>query len=86
MVRCGVVAAMNPKRGMVAIQTEDDGYTIIELISHFDLDIGDEMAWEDGYALGSETYENRSKGICEEVFVQNHGVSASILRQQLLLT
>lgn len=76
---------MNPQRGMVAIATEDDGFTIIELLSHFDLDVGDSIAWANGYGLGSEVYENVSKGVREEVYVQNHAVSRANLRQQLLL-
>ena len=85
MHRQGVVAAMNQQRGMVAIKTEDDGYTIIELLSEFELELGDEVAWKNGYGLGSEIYENRSKGTREEVYVQNHAVGESILRQQLRL-
>jgi hypothetical protein len=82
--RKGIVAAMNPSRGMVAIATEDDGYTIIELLSDFELEVGDEMTWEHGHGLGSETYENVTKGIREEVYVQNHGVTVANLKQQLL--
>lgn len=86
MNRWGVVAVMNPRRGMVAIKTEDDGYMIIELLSEFEIEIGDELAWSNGYGLGSEMYENRSKGTKEEVYVQNHAVGEAILRQQLLLS
>lgn len=85
MRRTGKVAAINPARGMVAIATEDDGYTIIELLSHFELEVGDEMTWANGYGLGSEDYTNITKGETEEVYVQNHSVSRSILRAQLLL-
>jgi hypothetical protein len=84
MQRNGVVAAINPKRGMVAIATEDDGYTIIELLSDFELEIGDSVFWSNGYAMGHETYENVSKGSSAEVYVQNHGVSKENLRKQLL--
>ena len=84
MGRKGTVAAMNPSRGMVAIATEDDGYTIIELQSEFELEIGDEMTWQNGYSLGSETYKNVTKGTQQEVYVQNHSVSNASLRQQLL--
>lgn len=85
MARSGTVAAMNPKRGMVAIETEDDGFTIIELLSSWDLDIGDVIHWENGYGLGSEVYENRTKRSRSDVYVQNHAVGPAILRQQLLL-
>lgn len=85
MPRHGVVKAINAIRGMVAIATDDDGYTIIEIVSEFEIDLGDEIAWQNGYGLGTETYVNRTKGTRDDVFVQNHSVSASSLRQQLLL-
>jgi hypothetical protein len=82
--RNGTVAAMNPSRGMVAIATEDDGYTIVERLSEFELEVGDEMTWENGHGLGSEIYTNITQGTHEEVYVQNHAVSNANLRQQLL--
>lgn len=85
MQRYGTVAALNPIRGMVAIATEDDGFTIIELLSNFELEIGDSISWSNGYGLGHEIYKNVSKGSSEEVFVQNHAVSKANLRAQLLL-
>ena len=85
MRRTGKVTAMNSNRGMVAILTEDGGYTIIELTSGWDLEIGDAISWANGYGLGFETYENLTQQSREEVFVQNHDVNASNLRAQLLL-
>ena len=84
MRRSGTVAAVNPNRGMVAIATEDDGYTIIELLSHFEMQVGDEISWTNGHGLGSEIYHNVTKGASEEVYVQNHGVIGANLKQQLL--
>lgn len=85
MQRSGTIAAINPNRGMVAIATEDDGFTIIELLSEFELEIGDFISWLNGYGLGHEIYKNISKGSSGEVFVQNHAVSQANLRTQLLL-
>ncbi len=84
MRRNGKVAAINPSRGMVAIATEDDGLTIIELLSDFELEVGDEMTWENGHGLGSEIYENVTKSSRERVYVQNHAVTNANLRRQLL--
>jgi len=81
----GTVAAFNQARGMVAIATEDDGYTIIELLSNWDIELGDAIVWADRYGLGSEVYENLTKQTREQVYVQNHSVSKANLRQQLLL-
>lgn len=85
MQRSGTIAAINPIRGMVAIATEDDGFTIIELLSEFELEIGDSISWSNGYGLGHEIYKNISKGCSEEVFVQNHAVNQANLRAQLFL-
>ena len=85
MQRKGTVAAINSNRGMVAIATEDDAYTIIELLSDWDIEVGDEIRWKNGYGLGSEIYFNLTQNVELDVVVQNHSVSRSILRQQLLL-
>jgi len=70
---------------MVAIATQDDGYTIIELLSEWNIEVGDSIAWANGYGLGSEVYQNVTRSSREEVYVQNHSVSQSALHQQLLL-
>lgn len=85
MRRRGKVAAINSRRGMVAIATEDGGFTIIELLSEWSLEIGDEISWANGYGLGHEVYRNVTQQTQEEVFVQNHDVSKSNLQAQLLL-
>ncbi len=84
MSRSGVVEAVNPHRGMVGIKTDDGGFTIIELLSDWNIEVGDEVGWANDYGLGSELYDNRTKGTRREVYVQNHDVSASLLRRQLL--
>ena len=76
---------MNPSRGMVAIATEDDGFTIIELLSAWEIEIGDSISWDNGHGLGSEVYANLTKDSRAKVYVQNHAVSRAAVRQQLLL-
>ena len=70
---------------MVAIATDDDGFTIIELLCDWDVEIGDSISWANGYGLGSEVYENITKRTRKAVYVQNHAVSQVNLQQQLLL-
>lgn len=86
MKRSGTVTRINEKRGMVAILTEDDGYTVVELTGDLELSVGDEVSWSDGYALGSEVYRNLSTEERGEVYVQNHSVSLALLGSQLLLS
>jgi hypothetical protein len=83
--RRGVVAAINRIRGMVGIKTDDSGFTIIELLSDWDLEVGDVVTWRNGYGLGSEIYENETRGTHCEVYVQNHDVSQAALGVQLRL-
>ena len=81
----GVVRAMNPSRGMVAIRVEEQGgYTIIEMLSSHEIELGDQISWTDGYTMGSCQYRNLTKGWVAEVYVQNHDVSVHSLKQQLL--
>ncbi|WP_234053627.1 MULTISPECIES: hypothetical protein [unclassified Xanthobacter] len=82
--RKGTVVAKNPQRGMVALDTPDDGYTIIELLTDWNLEVGDVLTWQNGYGLGAEIYVNVTRGTRAEVYVQNHGVSRNAVRQQLL--
>jgi hypothetical protein len=84
MRRSGTVAVINSDRAMVAMATEDDGFTIIELLSDWDIEVGDSIAWSNGHGLGDEIYENLTKGSRATVYVQNHAVNESSLREQLL--
>jgi len=84
MRRFGIVTAINPMRRMVALSSEE-GYTIIELLTYFDLEVGDEIFWDSGIELGMQRFCNLTKGSSNEVYVQSHGVQESQLRKQLLL-
>lgn len=84
MAKTGVVHAINRQRGMVALDT-DDGYTIIELLSDDNIDIGDVMWWKNDTGLGGETYHNLTKGVQMNIYAQNHWVHETLLRKQLLL-
>ncbi|TXH70981.1 MAG: hypothetical protein E6Q88_07875 [Lysobacteraceae bacterium] len=84
MRRTGTVAAIAPEQGLAAIATIDRGFTIIELTSDWALTPGDSIAWEEGDALGFETYENLSKGTRDEVFVQEHDVDEGTMRIRLM--
>jgi hypothetical protein len=84
MSKQGTVKGINARRGMVAIKTDDGGYTIIELSGHFEIRLGDRMGWANDYGLGGETYTNLTSGGSARVYVQNHDVPDAQVRQQLL--
>lgn len=84
MSKQGTVVAINT-RGMVAIKSEDGGYTIIEMLGNFAIQPGDRMAWKNAYGLGGEVYTNVTSGESGEVYVQNHDVSEVNVKRQMLL-
>ena len=85
MAMQGKIYAMNSQRGMVAIATKNQGFTIIELLSNEEFELGDEMSWQNDTGLGGQTYLNMTKKNKMDVFVQNHWVPENQLRQQLLV-
>jgi len=80
----GTVAAVNLRRGTVAVLT-DEGYSIIEMLGDDPPDVGDEIRWTGTTPLGGETVFNLTQQTSYEVYFQNHHVHPSQLRSQLLL-
>jgi len=80
----GTVVAINPVRGMVAVDTEE-GYSIMEMLGDDPPEIGDQIRWEGDTPLGGEVVENLTQGIRYHAFFQNHHVIKAQLRDQLLL-
>ena len=81
----GVVVATNPARGMVAAEADGGGYSIFEMLGDDPPDIGDRIRWPGDTPLGGEVIENLTQHTACDVFFQNHDVSKSQLRSQLLL-
>lgn len=80
----GSVEQINPQKSMVAVRTEDDDFSIIELLRD-EVEIGDELEWSGHYPLGGHTINNLIQRRKMSVFVQNHCLHQSPLRQQLLI-
>ncbi len=79
----GQVTHINQQCGMVAMLTDDEDYTIIELLGD-EVEEGDVLQWSGSYPLGGETIRNLTQECVMEVFFQNHSVPEHQLRQQLL--
>lgn len=77
----GRIYGMNRSKGLVAIETEFHGFTIVELVSDADLQVGDEITWESDTQMGLQTYSNVSTNRSLEVNVHNHLVAKTYLRQ-----
>ncbi len=80
----GTITQINRIRGMVAVATESDGYSVFELLGGDSVELGDAVSWKDDTALGSEVLTNHTQGERYEVYFQNHHVNQQLLRQQLL--
>ena len=78
------VKYMNPKRGMVAVLTEDEDFSVFELLGD-ELEIGDIVEWKGEHPLGGEDIVNLSKKENIRVFFENHCVPKAQLGQQLLI-
>lgn len=81
----GTVCAINKQRGMVAIKTETDGFSIFELFGDDNFNLGDEISWSEDTPLGDCKVKNHTEDEFAEVYFQNHGVTEGNLRTQLLL-
>lgn len=81
----GIVMCINWTRGMVGVHTEEEGFSIIELLSDDFIEIGDTLQWDDFNPLGGETVKNITKDAAMDVFFQNHCVNIKQLKQQLMI-
>lgn len=80
----GIIRYMNSNRGMVAVLTENENYSVFELLGGDPVEVGDVVSWKDDTALGGELLTNHTQGGHFEVYFQNHHVSRPQLKQQLL--
>jgi hypothetical protein len=81
----GYVHTINRRRGRVAIATDGNGFTIIELVGSDPISIGDQLEWSNDTALGRAAYRNLTTGTALDVNVLAHGVPEARVRQQLRL-
>ena len=80
----GRIVDINWKRGMVAVLTNEGGYSVFELLSTDTIEIGDEVEWKNDTSLGHTQIINKTKSDGFEVYFQNHHISKSNLKKQLL--
>ena len=80
----GKVHSMNPRRGMIALETSGHGFTIIELLTDSSIEIGDVTEWSPDTGCGHQDYINVTKQKTMRVYAQNHWVNPPQLRKQLL--
>lgn len=80
----GYVHTINRRRGLVAIATNEGGFTVLELRRSDPISIGDRMQW-DAEETGSAVYLNQTRASRITVAVLAHRVSDAEVRQLLRL-
>ncbi len=80
----GIVAKINHGSGMVAVQTESNGFSILEIIGGDPIREGDEVFWENDTGLGHAILSNLSQNLQYEVYFQDHWVGQSQVLSQLI--
>lgn len=81
----GVIAKINPHRRMVGVKTENGDYSIFELLSGDELNVGDHVEWSNETIPGDAVIKNKTASTAFAVYFQNHHVSQAILNAQLLI-
>lgn len=84
MKTTGTIYDINSQRGMVAVLTETNGFSIFEMLWDDNFKKGDEVSWKGDNPLGDCKIKNHTEDEEAEVYFQNHGVTQSNLRRQLL--
>lgn len=72
----GTIEMINPKKGMIAVRTEDDEYSVLELLGGYSPEIGDILSGE-LENLGGEDVKNISQNEIWSVYIQDiHGTKS----------
>jgi hypothetical protein len=80
----GSIYKINLKRAIVAAKTEE-GYSIFELLSQEDINVGDSVEWEDDTGHGDQMLINHTKRKKYIVYFQNHQVPLHLIDSQIRL-
>jgi hypothetical protein len=81
----GRVVEINAPGGMIGIQTEAGGYSVVEILFADQAGVGDTIEWTGDAPLGRRGVRNLSKGVRFTAFFQCHGVTRENLNRELLL-
>lgn len=75
----GVIVIINERRGMVAVRTDYDEYSVLELLGGYSPEIGDVISGN-LENLGGESVKNITQGEAWDVFIQDiHGSKQTAL-------
>ena len=76
----GAIKLINERRGMIAVRTDHDEYSVLELLGGYSPEIGDVISGN-LENLGGESVKNITQGEAWDVFIQDiHGLKQTALR------
>ena len=77
----GIITEINTRRGMASVKT-DNGFSIFELLSQENINVGDELEWSTD-TLGDCKVKNITQDESIAVYFQNHSVAAVNVKKLL---
>lgn len=77
----GNIYNINWQQGIVAVLTESENFSIFEILSDDNIEIGDEVFWTENHPLGDCEIKNISKDETIQVYFQNHWIEEKKLRK-----
>jgi len=80
----GKIFEINQKRGMVAVLTESENFSIFEILTYDNFEIDDEVSWTENHPLGDCKIKNLTKNEMFIAYFQNHWITKDNLRKQML--
>ena len=66
----GIVELIGPRHGMIGVRTENDDYSVLELLGGYCLEVGDILIGELD-SLGGEEVKNITQDEIWDVFIQD---------------
>ncbi|MBA7577804.1 hypothetical protein ES708_19659 [subsurface metagenome] len=76
----GKVRAINQQKGFIAVETDGNEFSVIELLGEYGVEIGDVISG-DIESLGGETVINKTQSEEMDVFIQDCHCDAQRVRQ-----
>jgi hypothetical protein len=80
----GEISEINLQKGIVAVLTETEGYSLFEIFTDDDIDVGDELFWSENLPMGDCFVRNLTKNTMMQVYFQNHWFNYENIKKQML--
>jgi hypothetical protein len=79
----GEISQINLQKGIVAVLTETEGFSLFEIFTEDDIEVGDELFWSEDHPLGDCNIRNLTKNKIMHVYFQNHWFNDESIKMQM---